>query len=190
MRNGIRNYTTPHNGVVVRSVGETIKIGGLAAPFNREITHHGVREQILPQAFDKMLASNDEVKLFTDHTYKVENLLALRSANTLRLWKDNEGLQYEATLPPANDKINHILAMAKQGALGASIGGGNSLPWKYENQNGVRSYTEMTIDELSITAIPAFKETSVEQRSKQNDVWIQTFLARHEAIKRRFSSIY
>ena len=167
------------------------RVGGLAAPFGEEITHRGQREVIMPNAFDKMLASDREVLLFTDHSYKVENLLATRSSGSLKLTQTEKGLEYEATLPPLNDKIRHMLSLAGQGMLGASISSGEIRrePWKSTYKDGVKQWTEIWIDEISITPIPAFRSTSTEQRSRDNtDAWTDNFLFIKKQIQLRYST--
>ena len=184
MRNRIRTYNTPQNCVVVRTVGEATVIGGLAAPFYEEIKFQGQREQILPTAFDKVLAGNDDVRLFTDHQYKVENLLATRKGGNLKLSKSDRGLEYEATLPtPMTDKTKHIVALAQRGELGASVGWRSS---KEDYVDGVRNFSDLQINEISLTPIPAYPTTTVEQRSMNNNVWLEVLKARQSASKYRY----
>ena len=168
--------------------GEVTKLGGLAAPFNQVAERgDGTKVSIQRGAFDKLLMGNSEVRLFTDHEYKVENLLATRSANTLKLWQDDQGLHYEAQLPPTTEKVSHLVTMARQGSLGASVGvpaGGLRI----RHQDGIVQYTEMMLDEISITPIPVFESTTAETYSMRQkiDVWIKTFLVRQEASKKRY----
>ena len=182
--NNLRSFKL--TDVTIRSEGDTTVIGGIAAPFNDEIKYQGQREKILPTAFDKTLAGDDDVRLFTDHSYKVENLLASRKSGNLSLTKTSRGLEYEATLPsPATDKTKHIVALAQRGELGASVG------WqghKETNVDGVRNYTDIKLSEISLTPIPAYKNTTVEKRSLElnNDTWIKNFLYTNQQIKRRY----
>ena len=166
--------------------GDVTLIGGIAAPFNVVTdTDHQPPTMILSNAFDDILQGENEVRLFTDHSYTVENLIATRSSGSLKLIKDDTSLNYEATLPPLNDKLNHLVTMAKQGALGASVGG---YADEYDIQDGVRVISKMQLDEISITPMPAFSGASAEVFSiqKDNDVWIKAFQARQEATKKRY----
>ena len=184
MRNRVRSFNTPQK-CFIRQEGESTVIGGLAAPFNNEIKFQGQREKILPQAFDKTLAGTDDVRLFTDHQYKVENLLATRKGGNLKLSKSDRGLEYEATLPsPMTDKIQHIVNLAQRGELGASVGWQSS---KQKYIDGVRQFTDLKINEISLTPIPAYPTTTVEKRDRDYDVWEDTFLFIKQAIKRRYS---
>ena len=183
MRNSLRTFATPPRGVDVRKQGENTVIGGLAAPFHIEIKYQGQREQILPSAFDEVLANDDDVRLFTDHEYKVENLLATRQGGNLRLQKTEKGLEYEASLPSPTDKVRHIINLAQRGELGASIGWQSS---KEKYIDGVRNFTDIKLSEISLTPLPAYPTTTVEQRSKDYDVWIALFQAKQQAINRRW----
>ena len=180
----MRNSVTYSSKATVRAIGNTLKIGGIAAPFDEEIIYQGQRERILSQAFDATLISDDDVKLYTDHSYKVDNLLASRRSGNLTLSKSSRGLEYEAILPtPVTDKIQHIVNLTQRGELGASVG------WSQADEDmvdGVRNFKYIQLTEISLTPIPAYNKTTVEKRNKDNDVWIKLFKARQEISRRRF----
>ena len=179
----MRFSAIPLSLIKCRGDGETTVVGGLAAPFLSETTYRGQRELMLPTAFDNVLASEDDVRLFTDHSYKVENLLASRKSGNLKLSKSDKGLEYEAILPnPLTDKTRHIIALAQRGELGASVGWSSH---KEKTVDGVRQFTDIKLTEISLTPIPAYKNTTVEKRAKDNDVWITLFTTRQEASRRR-----
>ena len=169
--------------VSVRNEGDTVKLGGVAAPFNDEIKFQGQRELITPTAFDNVLEKGDDVKLITDHSIKVENLLASRKSGSLQLTKTDKGLEFEASLPsPLIDKTRHIVSLAERGELGASVAWHKQ---QYQMVNNVRQFTDLQIYEISLTAIPAYKNTTVEQRQEDNDVWMAIFKTRQEASQRQ-----
>ena len=180
-RNCIRACNTK---VYIRTEGDAHQIGGIAAPFNDEITFQGQKEVILPTAFDLVLSDKRDVRLFVDHSYKVENLLATRSSGNLELTKTPAGLGFLATLPtPLTDKSQHLLSLARQGALGASVGWARA---KEKFINGVRNFSEIDLTEISITPIPAYKNTIVEQRKIDQNAWVETFQTILKANNRRF----
>ena len=62
-----------------------------------------------------------DVRLYTDHRYGVDSLLASRRSGSLAIVDTTRGLEFEARLPNT-DRGKHLADLAEQGAVGASIG--------------------------------------------------------------------
>ncbi|WP_125589766.1 HK97 family phage prohead protease [Companilactobacillus jidongensis] len=107
-----------------------------------------------------------DVKLLYNH--KFDNILARVDSNTLLLTIDEHGLFFSADIP--NTTIgNDVAENVRNGNLkGCSFGftiSGDA--WEnMDNDVAIRHITKVeSLYELSITPMPAYKETSVSQRS-------------------------
>ena len=76
------------------------------------------RERIAPHAFDKVLASGDEVVSFLNHDMNF--LLGRRSNGTLRIAKDHRGLKYEIDVDESDPDHVKVLAKVRRGDLKGS----------------------------------------------------------------------
>lgn len=106
----------------LRIDGDHTKIVGYAAVFNRYSSDlGGFVERILPGAFKRVLNRGDDVLALFNHS--MDNLLATRSAQTLRLAEDETGLRYEFDLDGSDPDHQRVIAKVRRGDLrGSSFG--------------------------------------------------------------------
>ena len=164
--------------VNLTSVGNTV--GGTAVPYRSPITHQGQREAVATGAFSRVLQDKKkDVRLYTDHRYSVDSLLASRKSGSLEIADSPTGLEFEAMLPDT-ERSKHLLALIEQKAVGASIGFRVATS-KYELVDGVRQWTDLDLGEISIVTDPAYKEATVERRQEEAlDDWLNIFIIRRK----------
>lgn len=145
----------------------TKSIQGYALKFNEPSEPIPFIEFISPHALNGVDLSN--VLLLYGHDFN--NILARTDANTLTLQVDDKGLFFNAQLADttlANDVYNDIKAGNLKGcSFGFNIAE-NGDTWDMDDNGNTVHYINQiaNLDEISITPVPAYTETSVQvQRS-------------------------
>lgn len=145
-----------------------MKLSGYGAVWDQPSLKGDFVEYISPAALEGVDLSS--VLLLYAHDFN--NILARVDANTLSLKVDQKGLYFEATLPDttlAHDVYNNIQAGNVKGvSIGFNIASGGDS-WDYCDGETVHTITQIErLNELSLTPIPAYTQTSVEvQRDYQ-----------------------
>ncbi len=140
----------------------TMKIGGYAALYNQPSQPLPFIEYIKPGAFDGVDLS--DVLLLYGH--EPNQILARTNANSLSLNLDDKGLAFSATLPDTtlgHDTYNNILAGNLRGcSFGFTIADGGETWSQDQNGQTIHNVTKIgKLEEISVTPIPAYNETSV-----------------------------
>lgn len=140
----------------------TMKIGGYAALYNQPSQPLPFIEYIKPGAFDGVDLS--DVLLLYGH--EPNQILARTNANSLSLNLDDKGLAFSATLPDTtlgHDTYNNILAGNLRGcSFGFTIADGGEAWSQDQNGQTIHNVTKIgRLEEISVTPIPAYNETSV-----------------------------
>lgn len=164
-------------GLTVREAktedGSIGTISGQAAPFDKWSEDLGYfREIIRPGAFKKTLSSGSGVdaRALVDHD--TGRIIGRRSAKTLSLEENAQGLQFEVRVPDTTAGRD-VLASVKRGDLtGMSFGFSTiSDSWGHRTEGGVTIYErellEVDLFEVSIVAFPAYTDTSAEARTRE-----------------------
>ena len=145
----------------LESSNETI--GGYAAVFYRDgdsSTEYqlaeNVKERVSRNAFDRLLASNDDVIVTFDHDFKT--LLGRRSSGTLSLSVDNIGLRWSVPYDADDDDHRKIKRKIDKGDIrGCSFAFGvEKESWSTEGKNDIRSLDDVSVFELGPVINPAF----------------------------------
>ena len=147
--------------------GQTLR--GYAAKYDSGSFDMGYIETIAPGAFDRTLADDDEVLALVEHD--TGKLLGRRSAGTLRLDQDTDGLTFEIDLPQTqlgNDTREQIT----RGDLGSmsfafSMDQDTDEEWSTADGKRSRRLLNLRLHDVSVVASPAYKETSVGVRSSK-----------------------
>ena len=139
-----------------------MKLSGYGAVWNQPSLKGDFTEYISPDALNNVDLS--DVLLLYAHDFN--NILARVDANTLSLKVDKKGLYFEAELPDttlAHDVYNNIQAGNVKGvSIGFNIASGGDS-WDYRNGDTIHTITQIErLNELSLTPIPAYTQTSVE----------------------------
>ena len=142
-------------------------IGGYAARWNSPSKDlGGFVETILPGAFKASLASPREVRVLVSHD--PQKLVARTGNKSLKVWEDDKGLRFEATVPAGVSYADDLLGLMQRGLFSkCSFGfltprGGDT----FETVGGKTTRTIKTADlyEISVVATPAFDATNVSIR--------------------------
>lgn len=155
-----RELRIVQNTIEVREDGDTRKIVGYAARFN-ELSEEmwGFKEKIAPGAFKNALLNSDTRALFNhDPNY----VLGRKSAGTLTLREDENGLWYEITPPDtqwARDLINSInRGDVKESSFGFTI---QKEEWDDSGDIPIRTIVEVKrLYDISPVTFPAYPTTS------------------------------
>jgi HK97 family phage prohead protease len=135
---------------------------GAFAVFNsRSRDLGGFKEEIAPEAFNRILARGDDVQAWFNHN--PDNLLATVRANTLKLWTDERAAWYEFPFDPNDPDHHRVAAKAERGDLvGSSFGfraSGDS--WGVdETDYPLRTVTEVShLRDVGPVSTPAYPGT-------------------------------
>lgn len=147
---------------------------GYVAVFNAETQIDGFRERIAPGAFCKSLESGRDILALADHDTRA--VLGRTSSGTLALHEDSHGLAFTLTLPDTQAGRD-VAALAARGDLGGMSFGFIAIDEEWRND--LRELREVDLREISVVqAIPAYSQTSVSLRNKQDRtparLWLET----------------
>jgi HK97 family phage prohead protease len=150
----------------LRAVGRD-RLAGYAAVFDSP-SHDlgGFVEVIRPGAFARSLRSAEHVRALYDHDSK--QLLGRVGAGTLRLNEDAKGLAFEVDLP-GTTYARDLAALVERGDVaGCSFAfsvGNEGQRWQRQDDGLLRELVDVNLGEITITANPAYPDTTVARRS-------------------------
>lgn len=153
-------------------------VGGYAAVFNSEtLIGDYFREVIAPGAFTKAIRG-DVVALYHHERSRV---LGRTKAGTLKLAEDDKGLKFELDLPDTTDGRD-VAALIERGDItGMSFGFVvTRQKWDETTKVPLRTIEEVELHEITVTAFPAYDDTSIAMRSLEE--------ARKEGRAKNFSA--
>ena len=169
----LRNTDGPNPGTVV----------GYAAVFNK-LSHDlgGFREQISPFAFTDASMGGDIMALYNHDSSQV---LGRARSGTLRVAPDTAGLHFELDLSTSSYAVDLWKGLMRNDITGASFGFTIAKDDWAQDAAGmpVRTINEVAqLFEVSITAMPAYPDTSVAVAS------MRSFQQQSEALQNRAAS--
>ena len=144
-----------------------LKVRGYAVTWTPYDMHREM-ERIDPKAFDRALESPADIALLWNHD--TGKPLARVRAGNLRLWTDENGLGFEATLPDtATAREAH--ALVQSGVVSQCSFGFMVREERYEKgeTKPVRVILDADLLEISLVTFPANSTTSVEAREAAQD---------------------
>lgn len=168
------------------ATGKTLH--GYAAVFNSEANLGTFSEVIRPGAFAKSLATGSNVRGLYHHDGSA--LLGTTKGGTLQLREDAKGLAFELALPDTSHGRDLAILVDRGDVSGCSFGfrvapGGDR--WAAVNGQMVRELLNVDLIEVTLTADPAYQDTSVAMRSMpiqqgfidlnnliNNNLWLST----------------
>ena len=172
----------------VRSTGELRsdgkKLHGYAAIYNSETDLGGFVEVIRNGAFRKSLESASNIRALYHH--QGDALLGTTRSKTLKLREDPHGLAFELDLPATTHGKDLAILVERGDVAGCSFGfrvrdGGDR--WEQRGAQLVRELLDVELSEVTLTADPAYADTSVALRTRKaiinNDtrrLWLETCL--------------
>lgn len=135
----------------------------------------GFVERVAPGAFDRALAEAQHITALWDHEGR--HVLGRVGAGTLRLGSDAVGLSFEVDLPDTTAGRDLAVLVERGDVAGASfafrvLDGGER--WDFAGGQARRTLTNVALAEITVTAHPAYAETTVALRSLQRKRrWIE-----------------
>ena len=157
---------------------------GYCAVFNKK-SHDlgGFREVIKPGSFTRTLADSAHVVALNNHN--ADQVLGRVGSGTLRLEEDDTGLRFELDLPDTS-YARDLSALVQRGDVAGcsfafSVRPGGEL-WEETNGQSIRTLSALDLGEITITAQPAYPDTSVAKRNRPitqgyvdlNVKWLET----------------
>ena len=134
------------------------RISGVAIVFDAPTMIGDFREIIRPQAVDRMLRSSRDLKLLWNHDTSL--VLGARASGTLRVQKTREGLAFD--LHPPKWAAPQVESIARRDVTGCSFGFYCLVDnWRMEGDVPVREVLDAEILEITVTAFPAYQQTTV-----------------------------
>jgi HK97 family phage prohead protease len=113
-------------------------------------------ERIAPGAFQRSLKSRNEIKLLWNHD-SGEPMASMRGGS-LRLWEDDRGLAYEATLANTT-RGRDVAELIRSKVIDAMSFGFNVIKDNWD-ERGNRTLESVRIHEISVVSYPAYTATS------------------------------
>ena len=156
---------------------------GYAAVFNSEAVLGDFVEVIRQGAFAKSLATGSNIRALYHH--QGDALLGTTKGGTLQLREDAKGLAFSLDLPDTSHGRDLAVLVARGDVSGCSFGfrvaaGGDR--WEQRGAQLVRELLAVDLMEVTLTADPAYQDTSVAMRSRPhqqthvdlNALWLKT----------------
>lgn len=163
--------TERRSAIELRAAGDakSPRLVGYAAVFNKPSEDlGGFIEIVKPGAFERTLRSNTADPLaLVAHIPSL--VLGRRSAGTLKLTEDDRGLAFDIEVPNTTAARDLLISVERGDVRGASFAFQVANPggekWEVRNEQVVRELLDVSLIEISITASPAYPDTSVARRS-------------------------
>ena len=156
---------------------------GYAAVFNSEANLGDFVEVLRPGVFAKSLATGSNIRALYAHNG--EALLGTTKGGTLQLREDAHGLAFSLALPDTSHGRDLAILVDRGDISGCSFGfrvapGGDR--WEQRGKQLVRELLNVDLHEVTLTADPAYADTSVAMRSRPiqqlcidlNRAWLET----------------
>lgn len=143
------------------------RLVGHAAIFNSPSQDlGGFIEIVMPGAFTRTLKTDRDPLALVQHMPQL--VLGRRSAGTLKLIEDARGLAFEIDVPDTTTARDLLVSVERGDVRGASFAfstpaGGDR--WEVRGDKVVRELVDVDLHEITITASPAYLDTSVARRS-------------------------
>ena len=153
----------------MRAAGTTAKpkISGYAARYNvKTQLQPGLREVILPGAFKKTVARQDDCIACFNHDE--QQILGRVRAGTLRLKEDEDGLFFDCDIDPEVSYAADLLRNIRSGAISECSFGfySDDEDFSDDEEGLVRQLRAVTCFDVSPVINPAYSGTSVSARSR------------------------
>lgn len=162
--------------------GKGKRLQGYAAVFNTEADLQGFVEVIRPGAFTKSLAAGVNIRALYHHQSGA--LLGTTQGGTLELREDAKGLAFSLDLPDTSHGRDLAVLVERGDVAGCSFGFKvRERGDRWENRSGklVRELLDVDLREITLTADPAYQDTTLAMRSRPGHtprgayaLWLET----------------
>lgn len=149
--------------------GKGKSLSGYAAVFNSEANLGDFIEVIRPGAFAKSLATGSNIRALSNHD--AHALVGTTKSGTLQLREDAHGLAFTLSLPDTSHGRDLSVLVDRGDVAGCSFGfrvapGGDR--WETRGNKTLRELLNVDLIEVTLTADPAYADTTVAMRSRDN----------------------
>jgi HK97 family phage prohead protease len=136
----------------------------------------GLRERIMPRAFNRALKDKDDVRGLFNHN--PDKILGRTASKTMKLWKDQRGLRYEIDPPNSSEGASAVESIRRGDVDGSSfaftVDDKGQKFRRITNEDGstvdIREiHSVHTLFDVGPVVYPAFKASSVGMRSADAD---------------------
>ncbi|MGB7194893.1 MAG: HK97 family phage prohead protease [Collimonas pratensis] len=127
----------------------------------------GFVERVMPGAVKRSLSQPGNIRALYEHD--AQRILARVGSGTLSLTDDSKGIQFEMSLPDVTYARDLSVLVERGDIAGVSFGftvNPNGQHWEMRNGQLTRDLTDIALSEISITANPAYRDTTVALRSR------------------------
>lgn len=166
LRNGVDLLERRNADMRVESTGKSVR--GYAAVFDSVSEDlGGFVEYIEPRAFDKVM--DNDVRALFNHDYNY--LLGRTSAGTLKIWTDERGLGYEATLPDTSYAKDLAVLMERGDVTQSSFAFMvDQDRWEVDDEGNYTRYIESVsrLIDVSPVVLPAYSEATSELTKREH----------------------
>jgi len=191
-RDGLERRWIAQRVAKVSAVDDRL-IRGMPIVFNSlSLDLGGFREIITPEAVDRTLREQIDVRALVDHDSA--KIMGRRSAGTLTLRKDPDGIIARID-PPDTSYAKDIVVSIERGDVDGMSFGFRVITdeWRLQDGEPVREVHDMEIREVSIVTFPAYEETDVSMAKRSLEAFLKAtawqpsadFLAREARAARR-----
>ncbi len=141
------------------------RLEGLAAVFNSPSNDlGGFIEVIRPGAFARSLSEHPDVLALFDHDAR--HVLGRTRAGTLKLDEDAKGLRFAIDVPSTQTGKDLLVSVGRGDITGASFAFvAKRDNWIQGNSGMLRELIDVDLIDVTITAHPAYPETTVARRA-------------------------
>lgn len=156
------------------------KLHGLAVAYGSQSQDLGGFVEIIEQgAFSQHLATNPDIRALYEHDGK--ELLGRTISGTLLINEDSQGVHVSID-PPSTRAGEDCKALVKRGDITGMSFGFVALDdrWDHSTTPSTRYVTRAELREVTVTALPAYKASSVTLRSlinskhgDNNQLWLE-----------------
>ena len=143
---------------VTMAEGTTDSPGTLTGYAIRYDSINGYRERVARGAFADVVRSRQDVNGYSNHDHG--RVLARRSAGTLRLRDESDGLIVEMDLPDTQEGRDTATLIRRGDIDGLSIGF-NLRGSQHTESRGIRTWQRIALDEVSVVSRPAFGDARI-----------------------------
>lgn len=165
--------------------GDTPTITGHAAVFydgtrNTEFEFFGMRERIMPEAFNNALSRPDDVRALFNHDSN--HVLGRTKSGTVKLSVDDVGLRYDIT-PPDTQTGRDIVESIRRGDLSGSSFAFRVIGQRFstEDSDDIREITDVELFDVGPVTFPAYESTDTGIRAIGDTSEAEQALAAHKA---------
>jgi HK97 family phage prohead protease len=148
----------------VRQDSTAPMLTGYASTFNQPYSMGWYSESVAPEAFNRTLGRNPDVRLLINH----EGLpLARTTSGTLELSTDSEGLMFRATLDGSDPDVQSLMPKVMRGDLNQASFGFRTIQdeWSSDMSSRVLRQLDLNDGDVSVVTYPANPATSVGMRA-------------------------